>query len=301
MTEVVHNPEIVIEDGLIKVHENAAALVFSSEDSIRNIVGLIRREVTGHEPVLKTLKGRKEIASRSAKVSSSKVLLDKLGKALVEDWKSQAKVVDSARKVARDELDALRDEVRKPLTDWEEEQDRIALAEEEERKAKKAAEELAAEIERCHDEALLEDEVQTLRKEKALRDKLEAQRIHDEKIREDERKRVMEEADEKILKAQEDANRKVKEESDRIERENLAAENKRKLAEKQAAADAEAKRLAEEAIANNKRRQGQINRAAAEAIKKVFIDSGPVGDSMIAKNVIEAIVKGQIPNVSIKY
>ena len=67
-----------------------------------------------------TEKGRKEIASVAHKVSKSKVALDEQGKALVEGVKKQVAVIDSERKRAREFLDNLRDEIRKPLTEFEE-------------------------------------------------------------------------------------------------------------------------------------------------------------------------------------
>jgi septal ring factor EnvC (AmiA/AmiB activator) len=55
----------------------------------------------------------------AAKVAKTKTALDSLGKDLTEDWKKQAKVVDGSRKTMREELDAIRDEVRAPLTEYE--------------------------------------------------------------------------------------------------------------------------------------------------------------------------------------
>lgn len=65
--------------------------------------------------------------------------------------KKQTGEIDAARKKARDTLDALRDEVRKPLTDWEAEQERIEQERkdaEERARAEAEAARLAAEIAR---------------------------------------------------------------------------------------------------------------------------------------------------------
>lgn len=87
----------------------------------------IRREVSGHTPDLSTRKGREAIASLAFKVRKSKTALDALGKKLVDDLKEIPKLIDAERKRMRDELDALAEEVRKPLTEWEAaEQERIA-------------------------------------------------------------------------------------------------------------------------------------------------------------------------------
>lgn len=68
---------------------------------------------------ISTAKGRKECASIAAKVARSKTYLDGLGKDYVADIKARAGIVDAERRKIRDTLDALRDEVRAPLTTWE--------------------------------------------------------------------------------------------------------------------------------------------------------------------------------------
>ena len=83
------------------------------------ILARIEAEVRQHAPDLTTDKGRKAIASLAYKVSQSKTALDNAGKKLTEDQKRATDAVDAARKKIRDRLDALRDEARKPLTDWE--------------------------------------------------------------------------------------------------------------------------------------------------------------------------------------
>ncbi|WP_417834714.1 hypothetical protein [Thalassospira xiamenensis] len=68
---------------------------------------------------VKTTKGRAEIKSVAYKVAQSKTLLDGLGKDLVADWKNRAAAVDVERRRLREFLDKLKDEVREPLTAWE--------------------------------------------------------------------------------------------------------------------------------------------------------------------------------------
>ncbi|KAA1057192.1 hypothetical protein [Azospirillum argentinense] len=68
---------------------------------------------------ISTDKGRKAIASLAYKVARSKTALDDMGKGLVEETKKQVALIDADRRVIRDRLDKLRDEVRKPLDDFE--------------------------------------------------------------------------------------------------------------------------------------------------------------------------------------
>lgn len=71
-------------------------------------------------------KGRKEVASLAYKIARSKTLLDDLGKKLGEDAQAKINAINADRKKTREFLDTLKDDIRKPLTDWEnKEKDRI--------------------------------------------------------------------------------------------------------------------------------------------------------------------------------
>jgi len=110
----------------LEIVENVNAADVFSGNGLDNLLGKIEIEATSILPDVSTAKGRREIASMAAKVSKSKTYLDGLGKTLVSDWKTKAKAVDSERKKMRDTLDALKAEVRAPLTEWEAaEKDRI--------------------------------------------------------------------------------------------------------------------------------------------------------------------------------
>ncbi len=63
------------------------------------------------------------------KVARSKTYIDKAGKDLVAELKALPKQIDESRRVVRERLDALKDEVRRPLTEWEAEQERIKAEE----------------------------------------------------------------------------------------------------------------------------------------------------------------------------
>lgn len=104
-----------------------ALQVYQQPSGLDPYIERIRAEVTGHVPDLTTDKGRKAIASLAFKVRKSKTALDNLGKQLVDDLKEIPKKIDAERKRMRDQLDALADEVRAPLDEWEAaEQQRVA-------------------------------------------------------------------------------------------------------------------------------------------------------------------------------
>lgn len=104
---------------LVKLEEAQVIDLYTKGEALDPLVEAVRETVEGFEHDLSTATGRKRTASLAAKVSKAKTFLDGLGKDLVSDWKQKAKVVDEARKKMRDELDALRDQARAPLTEWE--------------------------------------------------------------------------------------------------------------------------------------------------------------------------------------
>ena len=99
---------------------NPVAL-FTDPDQFGAFYKKVQEEVAGHTPDLSTAAGRKAIASLAFKVTKTKTALDEHRKALTEEKRAEIAKVDAAGKAMRDQLDALAKEVRKPLTDWEEE------------------------------------------------------------------------------------------------------------------------------------------------------------------------------------
>lgn len=79
----------------------------------------VRDKCGEFEPDISTPKGRAEIKSFAYAIKRTKTYADDAGKAFVEDIKTQAKVVDAERKRMRDALDLMEEEVRRPLTDYE--------------------------------------------------------------------------------------------------------------------------------------------------------------------------------------
>lgn len=99
--------------------ETDLAKIFSEQDGLKPIIDKIKEEARSFVPDLSTKKGRDQIASMAFKVAKSKTYLDGLGKDVVAEWKAKSKLVDNSRRQMKEELDLLRDEVRKPLTDFE--------------------------------------------------------------------------------------------------------------------------------------------------------------------------------------
>lgn len=79
----------------------------------------IKAEVEAFEPDISTVASRKNIASLAYKVIRTKTAIDAAGKKLNEDARAKIKKIDEARRLIRADLDALAEQARKPLTEWE--------------------------------------------------------------------------------------------------------------------------------------------------------------------------------------
>ena len=127
--------------------KETALEVYSKPSGLEPWLEKIRAEVSGHVPDLKTKKGRDAIASLAFKVRKVKTALDGMGKQLVDDLKDVPKRIDAERKRMRDTLDALADDVRRPLTEWEQaEEDRV-------QRHKDAVEGIASLVVNCNESA----------------------------------------------------------------------------------------------------------------------------------------------------
>lgn len=84
-----------------------------------DILGKLAAKVQAHKPDISTAKGRDAIRSLAAEVASSKVTLVKLGKSLTEDWRAKTKAVNAECNMIEERMDALKEQVRQPLTDFE--------------------------------------------------------------------------------------------------------------------------------------------------------------------------------------
>ncbi|MCK5632926.1 hypothetical protein KAH94_04205 [bacterium] len=88
-------------------------------DYVDIVIKDIKKNVKNLVQDMTTEKGRKQIASTAYTIAKLKTRIDNKGKELTEDWARQKKAVDNGRKKFREELDTLKEEIRKPLTDWE--------------------------------------------------------------------------------------------------------------------------------------------------------------------------------------
>lgn len=100
--------------------KESALQVFTTPKGLEPYLLQIKAELDAFVPDVSTKKGRDAIASMAYKVAKSKTALDNIGKELAAEQKEIPKKIDAERKWMRDLLDLWKDEVRAPLTAWEE-------------------------------------------------------------------------------------------------------------------------------------------------------------------------------------
>nr|DAE54963.1 MAG TPA: hypothetical protein [Caudoviricetes sp.] len=252
---------------LVVIEKSNAMAVFTSKEQLDPLLEKIETEARSLIPDLTTKKGRDAIASMAHKVARSKTYIDNAGKDLVAELKALPKQIDESRRIVRERLDALKDEVRRPLTEWEAEQERIKAEEEMNAWHAEALEmnaefdrQLAARREADHEMALLMNDKFDRDREEQRRLAEQARRDREEQIKREAAEQAKREAEERHRAEMEAASRREAEAraaTERAEREaREAQERTARLAqeareqaerEKQAAIEAEQRKAREEA------------------------------------------------------
>lgn len=111
--------QLVSTDLIIKLPAVMTAETFTDDKEFEKLFAKVSEEVSKHVPDISTATGRQAIASLAYKVARTKTALVGQGKKLTESWRDQTKKVNAACNTIEERLDALKDSVRKPLTDWE--------------------------------------------------------------------------------------------------------------------------------------------------------------------------------------
>ena len=116
----------------IRYEDIKAVEVFDTTQSVDTIIQEISKAAKAVKQDITTDTGRKLVARTARTVAKFKTLLDGKGKDFLAVQKAAMKETDVLRKKLRDDLDEVRDEIRKPLTDWEEAEEARAQKIEEE-------------------------------------------------------------------------------------------------------------------------------------------------------------------------
>ena len=317
---------------LVVIEKKNAMAVFTNNDQLDPLIEAIEKEARSLVPDVTTKKGRDAIASMAHKVARSKTYIDNAGKDLVAELKALPKQIDESRRVVRERLDALKDEVRRPLTEWEAEQERIkaeeamlALHVEALAMNEDFDRQLAARIESDHEMALLmNDAFDREQADKAA--EAERQRIaHEEEIKRLAAAAAAREVEQRAQREREEAAHReavLKAQAEQAERDRIAAEQKAE-ADKKAAVEAERRKAQEEAdrirreaeqreqarLAEEKRKADEQARREAdvkhrkavgvEVVKALMANTSLTRDQAI--EVLTAVKDGRIPHTGISY
>ena len=293
---------------LVVIEKKNAMAVFTNNDQLDPLIEAIEKEARSLVPDVTTKKGRDAIASMAHKVARSKTYIDNAGKALVAELKALPKQIDESRRVVRERLDALKDEVRRPLTEWEAEQEHIkaeeamnalhveALAMNEE-----FDRQLAARIESDHEMALLmNDAFDREQADKAA--EAERQSIaHEEEIKRMAAAAAAREVEQRAQREREEAAHReavLKAQAEQAERDRIAAEKKAE-ADKQAAIEAERRKAQEEADRIRREAEQREQARLAEEKRKADEQARREADVKHRKAVGTEIVKALLANTSL--
>lgn len=249
---------------------------FINDEFIEGLIKDIREKASSVVGDLNTAKGRRAYISMAANVRSTKTAIDEAGKKLVAEMKKRPALVDTSRKKVRDSLDELAVEIRKPVTDWEVEQERIKAEEAMNAKHEEALamnaefdRQRAAKIESDHEMALLMNEKIDREREEARQKAEQAKREHEERIKreaEEKARREAEEAAKREIEAAAAREREATLAKERAERERIESEQRAEREKQEALAKAERERIAAEEKAKREKEEAiQRERAAAEA------------------------------------
>lgn len=276
---------IIEPEQLATIEPDKRLGVFSAPGGLRPVLDVIAQVARAHQSDVSTEKGRAAIASLAYSIARCKTRLDDTGKDLVAELKALPNTIDANRRAMREELDALKDEVRRDLTAWEAGQDRqkqfvarisnwiLGLGQATSAQVEASLKELEDlcldEAPDFHDEAqsakagALQDVLQLLaRRQQEEADAAELARLRAEQER---RRQEQAEAERREREAQQ-REREAQEATQRAEQARLDAERRAQEAEARAAqereeAQARAAREREEAV----QREARIREEAAAA------------------------------------
>lgn len=266
------------------------------------------RQAVNEVPDLSTKKGRDRVASLAAQVSRSKTAIEKPGREYLKRLKEAVRPAEAEIKRFVDACDELRDATRRPLTEWEAEQERIrvqeawnAMHEEALVMNKMFDDQRAAQIEADHEMALLMNDKFDRDREEQRRQAEQVQRDHEERIKREAAEQARRDAEAKHKAEIEAAARREAEEKARAE----LAERQRIEAEQRAArekqeAEERARREKEEAVAAERRRQEEAEAARmAEEQRKAEEEARRAADKehrrTVNRRVIADLITQGIP------
>ena len=290
------------------------------------------RQAVNEVPDLSTKKGRDRVASLAASVSRSKTAIEKPGREYLKRLKEAVRPAEAEIKRFVDACDELRDATRRPLTEWEAEQERIKAEEaakikaDDDRKKFESDHEIALLMNDKHDREVAEKKAEAERQRVAHEEELKRQAAEQAK-REAEQKAAADLAaakkrEEDAIAAKAQAELLAKQAKERAEQEakdaaaKAEAEKQAAIAAEQRKAQEEADRIKREAEQKEAARLAEERRIADEKAKREadvkhrkaigadIVKSLTENSSITREQAIEvltALMNGLVPHTNINY
>ncbi|MBO7414004.1 MAG: hypothetical protein J6U20_10160 [Fibrobacter sp.] len=111
----------VLDDySVIVVDQERLQTFFSDGKNLDEVYGHIEKMAKGLVADISTKEGVSQIKSCARQIASAKTKIDNLGKQVVAELKELPKIIDANRRNFRERMEALQDEIRRPVTEIEE-------------------------------------------------------------------------------------------------------------------------------------------------------------------------------------
>jgi hypothetical protein len=109
-------------DVVALVSENPG-IVLTDDGLYDRFLGQLRKDIAAFVPDLSTATSRKKITSEAFRITRFKTAIDDAGKKLNEEARKQINIVDAKRRTVKADLEELAEDARRPLTNWEKQEE----------------------------------------------------------------------------------------------------------------------------------------------------------------------------------
>lgn len=125
-TSEQQNAVVVLEDYSVIVAEKEALQAFFADGkNLDELYGQVETMARGLVADVSTKEGISQVKTAARQLASVRTKVDDIGKKVVADLKALPKVIDENRRAFREKMEALQDDIRRPVTEIENREDEI--------------------------------------------------------------------------------------------------------------------------------------------------------------------------------
>jgi chromosome segregation ATPase len=125
-TNEQQNAVVVLEDYSVIVAEKEALQAFFADGkNLDELYGQVETMARGLVADVSTKEGISQVKTAARQIAGVRTKVDDIGKKVVADLKALPKVIDENRRFFREKMEALQDEIRRPVTEIENREDEI--------------------------------------------------------------------------------------------------------------------------------------------------------------------------------